>query len=76
MAQIITEDMIEQSAIKILVDVNKYESINCFTTDKETLPDYTGREHKKQVVLPKILFEKLCQINPAIPVETIKIVAE
>ena len=76
MAQIITEDMIEQSAIQILVDVNKYESINCFTTKKETLPDNTGRKHKKQVVLPSVLFEKLCQINPTIPVDTIKIVAE
>lgn len=72
MAQIITEDMIEQSAIKLLVDVNKYESINCYTTDKETLPDGTGRVCKKQVVLPEILFNKLCQINPNIPIETVK----
>lgn len=72
MAQIITEDMIEQSAIKMLVDVNKYESINFYTIDKETLPDNTGREDKKQVVLPNILFNKLCDINPKIPTDTIK----
>ncbi|AWK51619.1 deoxyribonuclease [Clostridium beijerinckii] len=72
MAQIITEDMIEQSAIKMLVDVNKYESINCYTIDKETLPDNTDREDKKQVVLPNILFIKLCEINPKIPVDAIK----
>ncbi|MEA4826899.1 MAG: type I restriction endonuclease subunit R [Clostridium sp.] len=76
MAQIITEDMIEQSAIKMLVDVNKYESINCYTTDKETLPDGTGRENKKQVVLPNILFTKLCQLNPKVPIDTVKKVAE
>jgi len=75
-ARIITEDMIEQSAIKMLVDVNKYESINCFTTEKETLPDGTGRETKKQVVMPVILFNKLCQLNPNIPIDTVKQVAE
>jgi len=76
MARIITEDMIEQSAIKMLVDVNKYQSINCFTTEKETLTDGTGRENKKQVVLPTILFNKLCQINPNIPIHKVKEVAE
>lgn len=76
MAQIVTEDMIEQSAIKMLVDVNKYESVNCFTTEKETLPDSTGRENKKQVVLPTILFNKLCKLNPSIPIDTVKEVAE
>lgn len=72
MAQIITEDMIEQSAIKMLVEVNKYDSINCYTTDKETLLDGTGRDNKKQVVLPTILFNKLCDINPGIPKDTTK----
>jgi len=76
MAQIITEDMIEQSAIEMLVTNNNYESINCFTTDRETLPDGTGRENKKQVVLPNILFDMLCQINPNIPTETVKAAAE
>lgn len=76
MPRIITEDMIEQAAIKQLVEVNKYDSINCFTAEKETLPDGTGRENKKQVVLYDILFKKLCEINPAIPKETIKAVAQ
>jgi len=72
MAQIITEDMIEKSALKMLAEVNKYDCINCFTTDRETLPDGTGREDKKQVVLPTILFNKLCDINPNIPTDTVK----
>lgn len=76
MAQIITEDMIEQSTIEMLIENNKYKSINCFTTDRETLPDNTGRENKKQVVLPSILFNKLCQLNPQIPVDTVKKEAE
>jgi type I restriction enzyme R subunit len=68
--------MIEQAAIKLLVEVNKYDTMNCFTPEKETLPDGTGRENKKQVVLPNILFNKLCEINPSIPVDTIRSVAE
>ncbi len=76
MPRIITEDMIEKAAIKQLVEVNKYDSINCYTADKETLPDGTGRENKKQVVLFDILFKKLCEINPAIPEDTIKVVAQ
>lgn len=76
MPRIITEDMIEQAAIKLLVEDNKYDTMNCFTSEKETLPDGTGRENKKQVVLPYILFNKLYEINPTIPVATIKSVAE
>lgn len=76
MPRIITEDMIEQAAIKQLVEVNKYDTMNCFTPEKETLPDGTGRESKKQVVLPDILFSKLCEINPDIPVDTVKSIAE
>jgi len=76
MPRIITEDMIEQSAIKLLVEENKYNTMNCFTPEKETLPDGTSRENKKQVVLPNILFNKLREINPNIPVATVKSVAE
>lgn len=76
MPRIITEDMIEQAATKLLVESNDYDTMNCFTQEKETLPDGTGRVNKKQVVLPNILFDKLCEINPTIPVETIKSVAE
>ncbi|OGO80112.1 MAG: hypothetical protein A2Y21_03055 [Clostridiales bacterium GWC2_40_7] len=76
MPRIITEDMIEQAAVKQLVEVNKYDTINCFTPEKETLPDGTGRQNKKQVVLQNILFKKLCDINPTIPVATIKTAAE
>lgn len=76
MARIITEDMIEQAAIKMFVESNGYDTMNCFTSERETLPDGTGRENKKQVVLPSILLNKLCEVNPTIPVETIKSVAE
>lgn len=76
MARIITEDMIEQATIKQLVESNDYDTMNCFTSEKETLPDGTGRANKKQVVLPDILYKKLCEINPTIPLETIKSVTQ
>lgn len=77
MAQIITEDMIEQAAIRMLMEENRYNnSVNCFTKNSDTLPDTSGRENKKQVVLPKVLLDKLCELNPHIPKETIKDVAQ
>jgi type I restriction enzyme R subunit len=72
MARIITEDMIEQAAIKALEESQDYDVLRCYTEDPETLPDNTGRANKKQVVLPAILFESLCNINPDIPQETIR----
>jgi type I restriction enzyme R subunit len=76
MPNIITEDMIEQATIKLLVESYGYDTMNCFTSERETLFDGTGRANKKQVVLPNILFNKLCDINPTIPLATIKSVAE
>lgn len=72
MAKIITEDMIEQAAIKALEESQDYNVLRCYTEDPETLPDNTGRANKKQIVLPAVLFESLCNINPDIPQETIK----
>lgn len=72
MPKIITEDMIEQAAIKALEESQGYGVLRCYTEDPETLPDNTGRANKKQVVLPAILFESLCNINPDIPQETIR----
>ena len=73
MAKIITEDMIEQAAIKALEESQGYDVLHCYTEDPETLPDNTGRTNKKHIVLPAVLFESLCQINPDVPQETIKI---
>jgi len=78
MPKIITEDMIEKAAIKLLVSEYAllYTHLDCYTEKPETLPDGTGRSDKKQVVLPEILFEKLCALNPDIPEETVKSAAE
>ncbi|AEF83944.1 putatIve type i restriction enzyme hindviip r protein [Treponema primitia ZAS-2] len=72
MPNIITEDMIEQAALKLLVAEHKYTAINCFTRDADTLPDNSGRSNKKQVVLPQVLLESLITINPHLPLEVVK----
>jgi type I restriction enzyme R subunit len=76
MSKIITEDMIEQAAIDLLQAEYDYTPLRCYTEKPETLPDSTGRTDKKQTVLPKVLFERLCAINPDIPQETVKLIAD
>ncbi|MDE6951858.1 MAG: HsdR family type I site-specific deoxyribonuclease [Lachnospiraceae bacterium] len=76
MPKIITEEMIEQAAIKALHERHNYTSLNCMTEDPDTLPDGTGRSDKKQVVLPDVMFESLCRINPDIPTETVHTVTD
>ena len=61
MPKIITEDMIEQAAIKALQERHDYNVLNCMTEEPDTLPDGTGRKDKKQVVLPDVMFESLCR---------------
>ena len=76
MANFISEDNIEQATIQKLVSDNKYNSINCMTAESEILPDGSGRDNKRQVVLPMVIFENICKINPNIPVDTIKTVVQ
>ena len=47
MPKIITEDMIEQAAIKALHERHDYDVLNCMTEEPDTLPDGTGRKDKK-----------------------------
>ena len=54
MPKIITEDMIEQAAIKALQERHDCNVLNCMTEEPDTLPDGTGRKDKKQVVLPDV----------------------
>ena len=76
MPKIITEDMIEQAAIKALQERHNYTVLNCMTEEPDTLPDGTGRKDKKQVVLPDVMFESLCRINPDIPEQTVRTVVD
>ena len=76
MPNFISEDMIEIACIDLLISENKYDShINCMTEKPETLPDGSGRENKKQVVLPCVLLESLIRINPHLPASCIEKVA-
>ena len=43
---------------------------------EDTLPDGTGRKDKKQVVLPDVMLESLCRINPDIPEQTVRTVVD
>ena len=76
MPKIITEDMIEQAVIKALQERHNYTVLNCMTEEPDTLPDGTGRKDKKQVVLPDVMLESLCQINPDIPEQTVRTVVD
>ena len=76
MAKIITEDDIEQAAIAALHKRHNYGVLRCYTKAPETLPDNTGRANKRQTVLPEVLLERLKAINPAIPEDTLRSVAD
>jgi type I restriction enzyme R subunit len=77
MPKIITEDMIEKAAINLLVsEYSSYKHLDCYTEKPETLHDNTGRTDKKQIVLPLLLFEKLRELNPDLPEDTVKRTAD
>lgn len=77
MPRIITEDMIENASVDLLLSLYpEYNRLDCYTPDREMLPDGTGRSDKKLVALPQVLFEKLSELNPDIPSDVIKRTAE
>lgn len=77
MAKIITEDMIEKATVDVLTSPTLgFGHINCYTKDPEDLNDGTNRLNKKQVILYDILLKQLQIINPQIPFETLKDVAD
>ncbi len=68
--------MIEQAAIELLQVEYNYTPLMCYTEKPEILPDGTDRADKKQTVLPQVLLERLCAINPDIPQEIVKLKAD
>ena len=75
MANFITEDMIEQAILKKLGEPEfGYDIVICDASPdkKEDLNDGTGRSAKTECILPCILEESLCRINPDIPSDKIK----
>lgn len=75
MANFITEDMIEQAILKKLGEPEfGYDIVICDASPdkKEDLNDGTGRSAKTECILPCILEESLCRINPDIPSDKIQ----
>lgn len=69
MANFITEDMIEQAMLKKLGSEDfGYDILICDSSpeQKENLNDGTGRSAKTECILPCVLEESLCRINPEI----------
>ena len=72
MANFITEDMIEQAILKKLGEpAFGYDIVVCDASldKKEDSNDGTGRSAKTECILPRVLEESLCRINPEIPAE-------
>lgn len=72
MANFITEDMIEQAILKKLGEpAFGYDIVVCDASPdkKEDLNDGTGRSAKTECILPHVLEESLCRINPDISAE-------
>ena len=70
MPNFISEDDIEQAILeKLEVEPFNYNIVRCDPSPdkREVLPDGTGRQNKKQCVLPQILRENLTCLNPNIP---------
>jgi len=78
MHSFLTENDIEQALLKKLEkEPFGYDILRCDASPKncEVLPDGTGRENKKQCVLPKVLREALVRLNPDIPREKLEEIA-
>ncbi len=78
MRNFISEDDIEQAILqKLSAEPFGYEILRCNPSPdkRESLPDGTGRDNKKQCVLPQILRESLARLNPGIPEEKLAEIA-
>ena len=78
MRNFISEDDIEQAILqKLATEPFGYDILRCDASPdkREALPDGTGRDNKKQCVLPQVLREALARLNPGIPDEKLEEVA-
>jgi type I restriction enzyme R subunit len=78
MKNFISEDDIEQAILQKLKDESfGYETLRCDPAPdkRESLPDGTGRDNKKQCVLPQVLRASLARLNPGIPSEKLEEIA-
>ncbi|MBF2468042.1 type I restriction endonuclease subunit R [Listeria welshimeri] len=81
MRKVITEDMIEQACIQVLSKNEYYNFINAnINANKvfsslnvlESENDGTGRSNIQEVILPKVFFESLQNLNPHIPTRVLE----
>ena len=78
MHNFISEDDIEQAILQKLEDEPfRYDVLRCDPSPnkRESLADGTGRDSKKQCVLPHVLREALTRLNPEVPQEKLEEVA-
>ena len=78
MRNFISEDDIEQAILqKLKGETFGYEILRCDPSPdkRESLPDGTGRDNKKQCVLPQVLRASLARLNPGIPAEKLEEIA-
>lgn len=68
MPALITEDDVEQALIERLAAPDfGFQTLNCHTEQKETLPDGSGRTDKRDVVFRDRLKAALASLNPTLP---------
>ena len=78
MRNFISEDDIEQAILqKLESEPFRYDILRCDASPdkRETLPDGTGRDNKKQCVLPQVLRAALARLNPGIQPEKLEEIA-
>ena len=79
MRNFIFEDDIEQAILqKLQGELLGYDIVRCDPSpdQREVLPDGTGRENKKECVLPQVLHAALSRLNPDLPREKLLEIAK
>src|ERR1035441_8249321 len=71
MPNFISEDQIEQALVQKLEHLHGFDSLDCHTEDPEDLNDFSGRAHKRDVVLVDRVKEAAIRLNPDIPAKAI-----
>lgn len=70
MPAFISEDDMEQALVGRLSGMG-FETLNCYTENRESLPDGSGRTDKRDVVLADRLRAAMTHLNPALPASAI-----
>jgi type I restriction enzyme, R subunit len=71
MPNFISEDQIEQALVHKLQHLYGFDSLNCYTENREDLNDGSGRVSKRDVILVDRVREAAVRLNPDIPAKVI-----